>query len=1587
MRTTYRLSSAVTLFLMAAAAQAQTLTPSSVTLKPSQTQQFSITNAGKEFYEWSLSSNSGTLSTSGLYKAPASITAISTVIVYAIFPGHPTLSATVTLMPQVSISVSPTWISMTNGQSAAFNATVTGATNTAVTWSYPAVGSITPGGVYTVPTSLNTQENISVTATSQVDPTKSATITIALVPSIGVSLNPTSTSLTGGQSTSLNPTVTGTTNMGLNWSLSPQVGTISNGVYTAPSAIASAQTVTVTAASQASTGTTASVTLSLVPPLSISVTPTSKTLTSGQSATFTASVTGTSNNGVNWSLSPAVGSISNGVYTAPALVTTSQSVTVKATSAADSTKSATAIVSLTPSVSISMTPSSASLTAGQSSTFKATVSGSSNTSVDWSMSPSLGTLAAGVYTAPATIASAQTVTVTAASAADPTKNVSAHVSLVPVAVTVSPTAASLTGGQSTTLKATVTGSSNTTVNWSVSPAVGTIAGGVYTAPATVASAQSVTVKATSAADATKSASATIALSPVGITVSPSAASLSQGQSATLTATVTGSSNTGVNWSLSPSVGTLANGVYTAPASIASAQTVTATASSMADPTKTASATISLTPPAPAVSISVTPTTASLTGGQSATFAASVTGSSNLGVNWTLSPPVGTLTNGVYTAPALISLQQTVMVAAASAADPTKIASASITLLPTVSVSVAPTTVSLTPSQSQQFSASLSGTTNPNVTWSMSPNVGSLGSGLYQAPATINSQQTVTVTATSLADPTKTGSATITLVPTVGIALTPSSISLTGGQSNQFNVSIGGVPSTAVTWALAPSVGTITNGVYTAPVTINALQTIVLTVASIANPAQTATANITLTASTAPAISVSPGVASLNPSGSQQFTATGLGTNPIWTISPTTGTITAGGLYSAPSSVTVQSTITITATSATDSTKSATATVTLNPASSQTPPTTTTLPIEVMGPDGTTVAVSFNIPSGTNLSGSNLWMQIHGLRYATQASVQINGGAWQPISEGNVTLLGLASTFGGIGGGFHTISMTMPTSAITTGTNTLTFRFNGTNGVSSGYRVLSFNVLDANSNQLVPQSSFTWDDPSTWQPPSSNPSDITAGQTLWNTANLTVPGTGAIKAHCSDCHAQDGRDLKYFNYSNNSIHVRSVFHGLTPQQGDQIASYIRSLNSTTSTYSRPWNPPYQPGPGMDSRPVSDWAAGAGLDAILNNDSEMLPFLMPGGSTANWAHNANLNQRELPIPLQLADWNHWLPTIHPMDSFGATFTNSELFALYQKLRSELVPNSTTAYSRALSDMRYWAVRDQTLTLPLTPAPTDPKWQDPVFTNSMYSIRLWSLVKLWELNQEFGLEGMAAVAFGPQSESRAWYSNMPFITFNVPFGSLGIGNNLPITLTYDHYRWYHLQLLLNDGNGTAEGTWPIDWAYALGFPSNNLTWDAANRKPIYPDGALLVTWLVKGLQGLDRLTIANNGWSEYTNDPGLMVDFPGVGSLWSNMSPVTKVSIMNAYLQAWLTKAVTFSPQAWYTSTYSNQTVQLNQTGSQYTTRFAKALPQFRFEGVDATLLDQFVTMLKTNWPGYNWSGALNASCALSNIGEVQCTIPTN
>ena len=247
-----------------------------------------------------------------------------------------------------------------------------------------------------------------------------------------------------------------------------------------------------------------------------------------------------------------------------------------------------------------------------------------------------------------------------------------------------------------------------------------------------------------------------------------------------------------------------------------------------------------------------------------------------------------------------------------------------------------------------------------------------------------------------------------------------------------------------------------------------------------------------------------------------------------------------------------------------------------------------LPIEVLGADGTTVSRTIALPEGQAESARTLWLQIHGLRYADQASVQVNSDAWVPLNNTTVTIPEPAKSFGGIGGGFSTLVMTLPlpNGTVVPGTNTLRFRFNQTDGVVSAYRVLAFNFLTSDGSKILPPDNFVEDAPETWAPPMPDAASIQAGKDLWLTAPLaasSLPNSPRIQARCADCHAKDGRDLKYFNFSNSSIVDRSRFHGLSILQGEQIASYIRSLPLPNP--GRPWNPPYQPGPGVDARPIS------------------------------------------------------------------------------------------------------------------------------------------------------------------------------------------------------------------------------------------------------------------------------------------------------------------------------------------------------------------------------------------------------------------
>ena len=135
------------------------------------------------------------------------------------------------------------------------------------------------------------------------------------------------------------------------------------------------------------------------------------------------------------------------------------------------------------------------------------------------------------------------------------------------------------------------------------------------------------------------------------------------------------------------------------------------------------------------------------------------------VAWSISPAgVGSVDGtGLYTGPSPVQTQQYVTITATNTADNTQFAIASVILMPPLAVNVTPAVATLTASQTQLFGAAVTNAPMKDVVWSCTAgNVDD--NGLYTAPASIASQQTVTITATSIIDVTKIGSATVTLMP-------------------------------------------------------------------------------------------------------------------------------------------------------------------------------------------------------------------------------------------------------------------------------------------------------------------------------------------------------------------------------------------------------------------------------------------------------------------------------------------------------------------------------------------------------------------------------------------------------------------------------------------------------------------------------------------------------------------------------------------------------------------------------------------------------------------------------------------------------
>jgi hypothetical protein len=295
------------------------------------------------------------------------------------------------------------------------------------------------------------------------------------------------------------------------------------------------------------------------PPVTVALSSSSASVQAGiGTQSFTATVQNDSQNkGVTWSLSgtgcsgAACGSLSatssaSGIpitYTAPANQPNPSGVTLTATSVSDASKSQAAAITVTPPVSVTVTPPTPiNIQFNSVQAFTATVTNDSrNQGVTWTLtqsgsncSPGCGTLSAASsasgtpinYIGPRSEPANPAVTLTATSVTDTARNAPAGINVTVnpgnVTITLSPKRAAITKFQTQPFAPTISATSNLNVTWDVdtivngNSAVGTVdVNGNYTPPTTPGTH---TVRATSQADITKSASSTIAVTDLtGVT--------------------------------------------------------------------------------------------------------------------------------------------------------------------------------------------------------------------------------------------------------------------------------------------------------------------------------------------------------------------------------------------------------------------------------------------------------------------------------------------------------------------------------------------------------------------------------------------------------------------------------------------------------------------------------------------------------------------------------------------------------------------------------------------------------------------------------------------------------------------------------------------------------------------------------------------------------------------------------------------------------------------------------------------------------------------------------------------------------------
>ncbi len=751
-----------------------------------------------------------------------------------------------------------------------------------------------------------------------------------------ITMQPSSATITAGQTATFSVAATGSTPMTYQWTGNGiLIGGATSSSYTTPVVPTSANgaqlrvTVSNSAGSVTSNAANLTVNATAVPPAvapAITTQPSSMTISSGQSATFSVATTGSTPMTYQWSMNGTqISGATFSSYTTPAETASANSSQFKVTvsNSAGSATSTTAILTVNapavpPAVAPAITtqPSSITITAGQTATFSVAVTGTSPMAYLWYKNgTAINGATSSTYATPAETTSDNNaqfdvvVSNTAGTATSNAATLTVNAAVTAPAITTQPSSQTVTAGQTATFTVGATGTSPMTYQWSKNgAAISGATSSTYTTPAETTgdnNAKFTAVVSNSAGSATSNAATltvNAAVTAPAITTQPSSQTVTVGQTATFTVGATGTSPMTYQWSKNgAAISGATSSTYTTPAETTSdnnAQLDVVVSNSAGVATSNA-ATLTVNAAVTAPAITTQPSSQTVTAGQTATFTVGATGTSPMTYQWSKNgAPISGATSSTYTTPAETTsdnnAQFDVVVSNTAGSATSNAATLTVNAAVTApAITTQPSSQTVTAGQTATFTVAATGTSPMTYQWSKNgAAISGATSSTYTTPAETTSDNSAKFTAvvTNSAGSATSNAATLTVnaaVTAPAITTQPSSQSVTAGQTATFTVGATGTSPMTYQWSKnGAAISGATSSTYTTPAETtgdnNAKFTAVVT-----NSAGSATSNVatlTVNAATltlnASSSSLSFGSVTLSTTSSQNVTLTNAGNSTV-----------------------------------------------------------------------------------------------------------------------------------------------------------------------------------------------------------------------------------------------------------------------------------------------------------------------------------------------------------------------------------------------------------------------------------------------------------------------------------------------------------------------------------------------------------------------------------------------------------------------------------------------------------------------------------------------------------------------------------